>query len=106
MPGSILRCNGQTRRGLKIQPRCSGAMFLRGRLSPLQHVGGSLESGKAKYSFLHCIFLYRKYYKNHGGKCQEKMNEILKISGVDKRPCLGYTKHRKALRQAVSPGLL
>ena len=32
MPSSILRCNGQTRRGLKIQPRCSGAMFLRCRL--------------------------------------------------------------------------
>ena len=95
MPSSILRCNGQTRRGLNLQPRCSGAMFLRGRLPPLQHVGGSLESGKAKYSFLHCIYLYGKYYKNLGGKCQEKMNEILMIGSVDKRLALGYTEYRE-----------
>ena len=47
MPSSILRCNGQTRRSLNLQPRCSGAMFLRGRLSPFQQRGRlSVKRGK------------------------------------------------------------
>ena len=51
MPSSILRCNGQTRRGLNLQPRCSGAMFLRACLSPFQHTGDSLKSRGSEVLF-------------------------------------------------------
>ena len=41
------------------------------------------------------MLLYGKYYRNQRRKCQEELNEILAVGGVDKRPALGYTEGRK-----------